>query len=938
MVSIDNNASIAQKTLPPSVPLGIRPPHFIDQTSRQDGAPQSLPDAPGLERNPALALYSEHYSKARNSTIFIANDIAQAGLLQASSIVRALQFKLREKPEGSEVNIVFATGNTQWIGLTSFSSILTNWGNWDATTREALTQCEVDLEQKPSLERVFATHLDTIFPQLRTDYCAYANQLNHIFDKLDIPSERRSFLFGDVVQDATLECGYRKANDTEWQSIIASVDVEGLQLEAFNKGELLPAHPQYALLLGMKIQAEAFAKTLKEAGGPDIALFSVGGCYEGKGHIAFNECGTPFEQGIDIIPLSYHAAAGNIKDNGGMHNFYSESGLPKYAAITLGPADLTSNESVSFISVITGKEKRETVNSLVERPPDPERPASLLQRGAATSAIILEPASSSSLRIQTHPWDFRPFTSKDWTPALKAKLFINLSLETGLPVHELTVSDFSNSSGAEFSAILAQRNRNLITLLDNNVSWEKLKSDVVNSINSSLVTPELVSKKLGLEPGDTILHIGPHLDDLSLAAQFLVDQWCRPGGQRLVSHYTASGYTAVATPYVLELLKVAKSFDASLLSALLACAQKEEVFLYTEEAFLNDLIDELATAPINSDPSNYRTWELLTPKEKELRAMLLILRMEHASSLKGAITSPTQVSALYQVISKYEQMKARWGASEPKVIQEMKVAVRFAEEQTELMARGVKHRDVHYPLDTSWYGLERQGTAKSSDIETVKKIILQNSPRVVFVNGEGFMDHGAHAITQNTVEVATMELLQEGLLPKPFTLLYYRGVWDRTEISGAPGQLVVELDNATLLENRSSFLRNYRTQAPGLVPDGGLAQPAFFSDQVLNNSFYTKSEFLTLTGQASQAAGLLAFNYFSDLHSRNGGGRFVAAVSAKRNELERVQSPINAATMRKIIGHEAPYVNLKEGKAASIARILRENGIDENIFMFGRSA
>ncbi|MCO6429799.1 MAG: hypothetical protein J5J00_02980 [Deltaproteobacteria bacterium] len=875
----------------------------------------------------ALERYQNLCSRARESVIYIAEDISRAGELQAASLIASLQKKLQNKGPQQDVKIVFATGGTQWLGLTAMIEMLQRWDDLPGGMKSALVECNADLHNKPDMNRVVATHLDTIFPQLRGAHNAYANQLSHIFDKLGIPHAKRHMLYGDVVADPD-EVGFREASRAEWRLIMNSVQEEGLLIA--EPSRLCEAHPQFKLLLGMQRQAESYGKLVASDGGPDIALFSVGGSYKGQGHIAFNESNTPWSQGVAIDLLSYHAAAGNIKDNCGMHNFYSKDHLPMCGSITLGPADLTSNKDVNFITVVTGKEKRETVKALVELTADPSLPATLLQRGAPGSAIILEPASAGALRLAMHPWDFG---TVEWNDDLKAKFFISMALHSGRSIDRLEPSDFLLAAPSS-APIREIRRQNLNSLLSEG-SWDELRRMTARQVRDNLVSASQVPQRLGLEQGDLVLHIGPHLDDLSLAAQFLVDEWCRQG-QRLVSFYTASGYTAVATPYVVELLQTLRSADAADLALISQAAKDPAAFQLMDRALLNELIRELQSAPYNQDATNYETWKLLTPREKELRAQLLLLRMEHSSCLSGRVCDQDRIAALSDAIAEYERVRPQWGSQDPKIVKEMKVAVRFVEEQTELMARGVDHSDINYPLESSWYGVERNGTARTSDIERVKEIILHFKPRLLVVNGEGFMDHGAHAITQNTVEVAAMELLQEGKLPEGLSLLYYRGVWDRTEIDGRANQLIVQLDQATLRENHESFCRNFRTQAPGLVPDPGIDAPGFFSEQVRHNSTVTKTECEKICGEKLSAAGLLAFNYVTDLSSEPQRGTFLREVSAKVKELERVQGPINRASMKSIIGHEPPGVALRSGDGQRIASVLNSAGIEPALFMNGR--
>lgn len=883
----------------------------------------------GLDgRLKGLDLYEKVFSQARDTTLHVGRDIAHTGALQAAAVIRGIQSKVKAYEEAGQkdrdIFIIFATGNTQWLGLTTLASFLEDWGSWDAETRQLLTANGVDLSDKPDMGRVFATHLDTIFPQSRDDYYSYANELHSMFDKLGISREKRRMFYGDVKNDQIEPGADNQMDGDAFEKVQASIDKEGLKLDEFLSGQLVSDHPQYAYLDAVNRYTKKMSEFVS-AKGPDIALFSAGPSYEGKGHFAFNEAGTPFDQGLVMSLLSYHAAAGNIKDRGGMQHFRTPEGAVKIGGATLGPKEIRSSSPI-FITIINGKEKRESVRSLVERTPDVQYPMTALQTGAPGSVLIMESASGSTLRFFTNPWDFSEISAREWTADFQARLFIRLSKETGKPVSAVTVDDWLQSPGKDQAEIEAIRARNLIALTTLQ-PWEVLRDEVVKTLTKEPLKSEQVPSRLGLRAGDEIVHIGPHLDDLSLAAQFLVSEFSKQG-HRLYSYYTAPGYTAVSDEYVLSALGTLKNFTTDELTALEKETQSTFAFKQNEEKYLRQLIKVLAERDLAYDPMNYDTWSLMPPQERKLRAKLLFLRLNFESSLKGQLSTPERVTALRDALEIYIKAKPHWGSSEIAVMQKLKVALRFVEEQTELMSRGVGYEDIFFPFQSSWYALERKGTARQSDIDVIKDVIRSRKPRMVIVNGEGFMDHGAHSITEMTVKVAVKELYEENALPEGFRMFFYRGVWDRAEITGRPDQILVALGEEELNENKSSFVRNYPSQAPALVPDASVKEPMFFSDQVVTNARETLAEWAALNGRATDdpaLQGILAFDMM-DFNSVTAVQKFLAEVVAKKTELDRVQVPINRASLSKIIGSAPPYADLSAQPGEKFLSVLAAAG------------
>lgn|GEM_PF-1629138 len=915
-------AEHAGKKIADIPPLKLR--QWVRSELRSEGA-----EAIGLDgRLEGLDLYEKVFSNAPDTTLRVGRDIAHTGALQASAIIRGIQEKRKaydaEGQKDRDVFIIFATGNTQWLGLTTLASILDSWGSWDEETRQLLISNGVDLSDKPDMGRIFATHLDTIFPQSRDDYYSYANELHNMFDKLGISREKRRMFYGDVKNDLIEPGTDNQMDKAAFEKVQASIDEEGLKLNEFLSGQLASDHAQYAYLDAVN----RYTKKMSEfvlAKGPDIALFSAGPSYEGKGHFAFNEAGTPFDQGLVMALLSYHAAAGNIKDRGGMQHFRTPSSAIKIGGATLGPKEIRSNNPV-FITIINGKEKRESVRSLVERTADIQYPMTALQSGASGSVLIMESASGSTLRYFTNTWDFAGIPAREWSGDLRAKLFVRLSKETGKPVSALTVDDWLNSPGKDQAEIAAFRTKNLVALTALQ-PWEVLRDEVVKTLSEEPLKSEQVPARLGLRSGDEIVHIGPHLDDLSLAAQFLVSEFSKQG-HRLYSYYTAPGYTAVSDEYVLSALGTLTDFKADELAALEDETRSVSAFKQNEEKYLRQLINVLAARDLVYDPMNYDTWSQMPTEEQRLRAKLLFLRLNFESSLKGQLSSPGRVTALRDALEIYIKAKPHWGSSEIVVMQKLKVALRFVEEQTELMSRGVGYDDIFFPFQSSWYALERKGTARQSDIDVIKDVIRTKKPRMVIVNGEGFMDHGAHSITEMTVKVAVKELYEEGSLPDGFRMFFYRGVWDRAEITGRPDQILVALGEEELNENKSSFVRNYPSQAPALVPDASVKEPMFFSDQVVTNARETLAEWAALNGRATDdpaLQGILAFDMI-DFNSRSAVESFLAEVVAKKTELDRVQVPINRASLSKIIGSAPPYADLSGEPGEQFLSVLAAAG------------
>jgi hypothetical protein len=531
--------------------------------------------------------------------------------------------------------------------------------------------------------------------------------------------------------------------------------------------------------------------------------------------------------------------------------------------------------------------------------------------------------AAGSLRATRHPEDFRDISEAEWQGEIGDQFFVELARQTGVSLTELTPEQFLGGPGAGTAAIDLQREANL-QALSRAIDWEEKTTALQRTIDANLIEPDDINRHLGLKGGDEILHIGPHLDDLSLAMQFLIDPMAAEC--EIDSYYTAPGYTAVPTAYALEVMDNLGSMSTETLSQIAEEASTEEGFRAAEERYLKALVVELKSAELNEDPTDFDCWKRFSKHEMDLRTNLLALYLNRRENAEDIYTTPEKIAAVTDVLRDCHENSTSWGRTEVELMQDIKVVLRFAEEQTELMGRGVDYKGIHFPISSSWYKTDKESTLASSDLEHMKNIIREKQPELLVVNGEGFMDHGAHSITEMTVKIAVKELLEAGELDSPPRLFMYRGVWDRNEVSGSENQVLVGLTEKMLQENDISFRANYRSQAPNPVPDGSTNEPEFFSNRVAANARHTKREVDSMLGVPTQYEGILAFDVL-DLSDLGEASRFFQEVEALQGALDRSRDPIANSSLKRILGAEPPYANLSGEVGDKVLGNLREHGV-----------
>lgn len=886
----------------------------------------------------SLPIYKMPRTQIRES-----QNIAEAGDILAVEILKEIQIKQKELPADRNVVVHFATGNTPWIGYTRMAEILNTWN--EPATQWFLQMNGLDETFKPDMTRVIAFPLDAVFPQKRTDYHAFANILNNMFDKLGIKKEKRYFFYGDIANDlgdpmsdadyaalmASIE-EVRKGRETEEVTSARGLFGElpktmektnGLLINEFLAGKLdkMIYPEQFRYLTHMVAYSKRMADKIAELGGAHIFISGVGPSYEGKGHIGFMESMTPFDQEVLLGLIGYHMAADHMKEDGGMARLRTAEGKEKFGFVTFGFKELLYRPDVKVITIATGIQKAEAVWRGAEGDYDETYPISRLQK--ERGVLILDKTSASKLRYNTHPWDFELIG--EWSEELIAQLFIRLSEQTGKKILDLVPDDYIEGSFGDIDQIRRIRQANIRSLLGGITSiskWNVLKNRVAQQIVSNLVTPDEVPGRFKLQPGSRITNVNPHLDDEFLAMRDVIKEFTK-AKLRYSVYYAAKGYTAVHSAYALKALARVAEFNVSEIQTLHRESAPEN-FAEAEERYLRQLINILENGEdLHQDPNDYDAWSHMSSKkdgEQELRAKLLYLRLNQR--FKEKLDQPDKIQALLKSLQLINENKPGWGSRDIELMADIKVFLRFNEAQTALMSLGVDYADVHYPFDATWYGAIRSGTARDKDIQDVENAFKSEQAVMAVSNGENFADFQAHSTTQAQVLAALDHLNEtEGFNP---ILFYYRGVWDRALTTGLLTQLSVKLTRKQLEDMDRLFRRHYPSQSPPPVPDSGLRGSQHFSREVINNAIATKQEVARLTGiDDPEVYGILNFNIIPDLTTPEAKAHMKGFV----DELAVVKPAVTRASGEAVNG-PVPYADLSENRGVQVRLALAAAGLN----------
>jgi|GEM_PF-6464689 len=823
--------------------------------------------------SPAQAIYNAVTSQTKMD-VYAAEDILQVADIFVAEFIKEFQAWQKSAGKNEKFIVHFATGATPWISYRKLADVLSTWE--DPATQEFLSRAGIDLSDRPDISRVEAYCLDAILPQKRTDYHAFANKLNNMWNLLRIPQTQRHFLYGDLIMDGAQA---RQMTDEEFDGLMKEIQKDGLQLKKYKAGKLATESRQYKFFKAIDQDSRKMSDSLIEQGGGHFVVWGVGPSYEGKGHLAFMEAGTPMDQKVFMDEAGFYVQADHAKENGGFDS------MTNVGYVTLGFAELLHRADAKHVLLATSNSKRNAIYKATEGSFDKDFPAFPItalqgQRGV----IIAAGGADANLRLKRHFWHYELIDV--WTPEMTKQMFVRLADDLGKSMADLKEEDFFAIPAHH--PIIGQIRRVNLESLKEQGSFEELKDKAIKNITSRIILPSALGQKLGWQAGDkkNVVIINPHLDDDYLAG---VGHLLKENSSLIGSvdvYYTAKGTTAVSDRYVRQMLEYIGSWTKDKVMS---------VLLKSDKQIAQELVPILEKQDLRMDPSDYNVWDQMNVEERDLRAQALFI--EVVRDLMEREDDRDSLQDVVELLQSAIATKPVWGARDIDLVTTIKEAIRVFENRTALMSLGFAFENIHAPMDSTWYGQEGRGTARIQDIERIEAILREKRPDLVISNGEGFSDYGAHSTTEASVVAALEYLFQDGSLNADrVRYLTYAGVWDRTKLADEDVISVV-MTPQELAHLDRGFRQHYPSQSPAPVPDPGFGKPTFFSKAVLINARISRSEvrrifpdrLKDLSVLAQEGSGILNYRLvdLSNLSTRERLNHKVAELEKVRNDLLR---------------------------------------------------
>lgn len=408
-----------------------------------------------------------------------------------------------DNPEGV---VSLPTGKTPEYFIKYVVHYLRHWDSDD--TRAELEGLGLPTDRKPELSGLRFAQIDEFYPIDTKQHNSFHYYVKKYYIKGFGMDPRRAMLIDP--------CRIGLPSGTSIGDMFPEMTVD-LSLRIRKAKSLLEKRQQEVLVAVDQFCTE-YERKIREMGGIGFFLGGIGP----DGHIAFNIRGSDFFSTTRLIEPNYETRAAAATDLGGM-----EVARAKHV-ITIGLQTITYNPDAVAIIIAAGEAKAKIVARTIESEPLNRSPGSALSvLPGARFYLTRGAASGLTNRL------FVDFVRRDDVPDEQIhRIVMDLSLNTGKPIKDLTQEDFQQD---RFAARLIKKTRK---------PFSELRDRAHQRVLDGLTR--------GNQPIEhkTFLHTAPHHDDIILAYLPYVTNLVRRSSTRHCFAYMTSGFNAVTNTYM----------------------------------------------------------------------------------------------------------------------------------------------------------------------------------------------------------------------------------------------------------------------------------------------------------------------------------------------------------------------------------------------------
>ncbi|WP_144607298.1 PIG-L family deacetylase [Algoriphagus algorifonticola] len=542
-----------------------------------------------------------------------------------------------------------------------------------------------------------------------------------------------------------------------------------------------------------------YEQRIRELGGIGFFLGGIGP----DGHIAFNTRGSHSYSVTRLTETNFETQAVAAGDLGGIE--VSANRL----VITIGLDTIVYNPEAVAIIIAAGEAKAGIVRDSLETPMNNVFPATVLQK-LKNGRFYLTKGAAVKLTDSLDSY----YQKGEWTFEKTERAVIELCKKLNKYGHRLNLSDLK-----------ADKYCKLIPDLS-----EETVSLVMKSVEDKL------AKGLEQEKNQTLLHTGPHHDDISLGIlPHITNQLHEPSNEAHFSVLT-SGFTAVTNTFVIDTLQHTKKL-----------LDDNKIQMVNYEDFFE------VGYSLKTDKDVYHFLTNVASENAEARKRGLCHRVVRALVIIYEVKNKAQLrETINDVISILR--KSYDGEKNPSKIQKLKGMIREFEEELVWAHFGVQVKNVHH-LRLGFYtgDIFTEQPDKTRDVEPIVELFRKVNPTKISLtlDPEGSGPDTHYKVLQATA--AAVKKWGEEKDLSELRIIGYRNVWFKFEPHEANVIVPVSLGDMSVMED--SFTNCYLSQVN-----------ASFPSYSHNGKFSTVAK-RTWVGQLNDIQLLLGKNYFY-LHER----------------------------------------------------------------------
>jgi len=732
--------------------------------------------------------------------------------------LRFLEWAL-ENPEGV---ISLPTGKTPEYFIKWTRSYLANWSKKE--TQKELGNAGIDTSRKPDLRGLHFVQIDEFYPiepSQQNSFHYYVR--NHYLRGFNLDPKRsmlidptsigipEGYSINTVFPDGKVDLSLRHRNPAS-------------RLE-FVQRDVIMAVDQFCT---------DYEQRIRDLGGIGFFLGGIGP----DGHVGFNPRGSHFQAPTRLTYTNYETEAAAASDLGGIE---VSRGKP---VITVGLSTITYKKDATVIIFAAGEGKARVVSDAVQSEPSVKYPASCLQ-GMPNARFYLTHGATVQLTERVVEDVLK---AEDIDPAQMEKAVMNASLN-----HDLRLEQLEEKHVKDNRIVQHVKNKTGKTV-------EELAK----------ATHESILKKMdrGLDDlqNETILHTGPHHDDIMLAYMPYIMHLVRVPSHKNYFNVLTSGFTAVTNRFLAEIFRDCLRF---LNEGLYDGDRAEGVFYPDNEVGRAEEVHRYLGAVASRDEDTRRAAQA----RRMLFNLMLVYADDDFDNIKDRITENLHyLETLYP------------GKKDIEIVQKLKGMQREFEEELIWGYLGTSPKDVfHSRLGFYTGDIFTEQPTLERDVRPVLALLEKLKPTIVSL---AFDPEGAGPDTHYKV----LQVLHDALLQyrkrsgKAPTIWGYRNVWFR--FHPAESNVFVPASSATMASMVDSFMNCFGSQKYASFPSYEYDGPFCYQAQelwveqykmlrtCLGERFFTESS----NPRLRAAAGFVFFREMS-LDEFSGSARSLAAAA-----------------------------------------------------------